>query len=167
MSDHFTTLRSKGLNWSIYGTDPHWLTDRCRDWWLMMKRKTFLNYREYKNYFIYEMLCMIRYHLHNLQNVKNTHGGVLTLVKLQFWACNFINSNTPPWIFFMFFKLHKCYQIVQSVLYITHMIMKNSLGERNDRRKALSLIYSQHRCQTFSPPQISDKPRADFKTAQS
>ena len=29
------------------------------------------------------MLCAIWYHLYNLKNVKNTHGGVLPLVKLQ------------------------------------------------------------------------------------
>ena len=29
------------------------------------------------------MRCAIWYHLHNLKNVKNTHGGVLPLVKLQ------------------------------------------------------------------------------------
>ena len=29
------------------------------------------------------MLCAIWYHLHNLKNVKNTHGGVLLLVQLQ------------------------------------------------------------------------------------
>ena len=28
------------------------------------------------------MRCAIWYHLHNLKNVKNTHGGVLILVKL-------------------------------------------------------------------------------------
>ena len=33
------------------------------------------------------MLCAISYHLHNLENVKNTHGGVLLLVKLQAEAC--------------------------------------------------------------------------------
>ena len=27
--------------------------------------------------------CAILYHLYNLKNVKNTHGGVLLLVKLQ------------------------------------------------------------------------------------
>ena len=27
--------------------------------------------------------CAIWYHFHNLKNVKNTHGGVLLLVKLQ------------------------------------------------------------------------------------
>ena len=29
------------------------------------------------------MFCSIWYHLYNLKNVKNTHGGVLLLVKLQ------------------------------------------------------------------------------------
>ena len=60
------------------------------------------------------MLCAIWYNLHNLKNVKNTHGGVLLLVKLvlllgklQAESCNFTKSNTPPWAFFMFFKLHK------------------------------------------------------------
>ena len=29
------------------------------------------------------MRCAIWWHLYNLKNVKNTHGGVLILVKLQ------------------------------------------------------------------------------------
>ena len=29
------------------------------------------------------MRCAIWYHLYNLKNLKNTHGGVLILVKLQ------------------------------------------------------------------------------------
>ena len=44
------------------------------------------------------------YHSYNLKNVKNT-PGVLLLVKLQAVACNFTKSNTPPWVFFTFFKL--------------------------------------------------------------
>ena len=32
---------------------------------------------------VYVMGCAIWYHLHNLKNLKNTHGGVLILVKLQ------------------------------------------------------------------------------------
>ena len=31
----------------------------------------------------YIMIYAIWYHLHNLKNVKNSHGGVLLLVKLQ------------------------------------------------------------------------------------
>ena len=31
----------------------------------------------------YVMFCTIWYHLYNLKNVKNTHGGVLLLVQLQ------------------------------------------------------------------------------------
>ena len=45
------------------------------------------------------MRCAIWYHLHNLKNMKNTHGGVLYLVKLQASATK---SNTPPWVFFVF-----------------------------------------------------------------
>ena len=45
------------------------------------------------------MRCAIWYHLYNLKHVKNTHGGVLLLVKSQAKACNFNKSNTPPWLF--------------------------------------------------------------------
>ena len=55
--------------------------------------------------------CAICYSLHNLKNVKNTHGGVLILVKLQAEACNFTKTNTPPWVFFTFLKLYKWYEI--------------------------------------------------------
>ena len=63
------------------------------------------------------MLCAIWYHLRNLKNIKNTHGGVLLLVKLQPKVCNFSKSNTPPWLLFTFFKLCKWYQIAQSITY--------------------------------------------------
>ena len=33
--------------------------------------------------FKYVIFCAISYHLYNFKNVKNTHGGVLLLVKLQ------------------------------------------------------------------------------------
>ena len=53
------------------------------------------------------MRCAIWYYLHNLKNVKNTHGSVLILVKLQAEACNFTKINTAPWVLFTFFKLYK------------------------------------------------------------
>ena len=34
--------------------------------------------------------------------MKNTHGGVLLLVKLQTEACNFTKSNTSPFVFSRF-----------------------------------------------------------------
>ena len=61
------------------------------------------------------MRCTIWYHLYNLKNMKNIHGGVLLLVQAE--ACNFTNSNTPPWMFFTFFKLYKWYQIAQRITY--------------------------------------------------
>ena len=62
-----------------------------------------------------EMLRVIWYHLYNLKNVKNTHEGVLLLVKLQVLVCSSTKNNTPPWAFFTFFKLYKCYQIAQRI----------------------------------------------------
>ena len=58
--------------------------------------------------FSYVMRCSIQYHLYNLKNVKNAHGGVLSLVK---------KSNAPPWVFFTFFKSYKWYQIAQRTTY--------------------------------------------------
>ena len=51
-----------------------------------------------------KMRCAIWYHLCNLKNVENTYGGVLHLIKWQAEASNFNKSNTPPWVFFTFFK---------------------------------------------------------------
>ena len=61
--------------------------------------------------------CAIWYNLYNLKNVKNTHGGVLLLAKLQAKGCSFTKSSTPPWVFFTFFKLYKWYQIMQNISY--------------------------------------------------
>ena len=56
--------------------------------------------------------------------MKNIHGGVLILVKLQSSACNFTKINTPPWVFFTFFKLYEWYQIAQSTTsyWVSHLI---------------------------------------------
>ena len=42
------------------------------------------------------MFCAIWYHLYNLKNVKNTHGGVLLLVKLQAFKVNNKGPRTTP-----------------------------------------------------------------------
>ena len=65
----------------------------------------------------YVMRCAIWYHWYNLKSVKNTHGGVLILVKLQALACNFTRINAPSWVFFTFLKLYKWYQIAQWTTY--------------------------------------------------
>ena len=61
------------------------------------------------SFFVDDMHCAIWYHLYNFKNEKSTHGGALLLVKSQALACNFTESNTPPWVFFTFFKLYKLY----------------------------------------------------------
>ena len=67
------------------------------------------------------IFCAIWYHLYNLKNVKNTHGGVK---KTNAEACNVTKSNTPPWVFFTLFKLYKWYQFAQRIT--------NMLGFRKD-----------------------------------
>ena len=62
-----------------------------------------------------ETFYAISHQLYNLKNMKNTHGGVLLLVKLHAEFFNFTKSNTPPRVTFTFFKLYKWYQIAQSV----------------------------------------------------
>ena len=44
----------------------------------------------------YVMRCAIWHHLYNFKNVKNTHEGVLLLVKLQARAWNFPKNNNRP-----------------------------------------------------------------------
>ena len=68
---------------------------------------------------IYVMRYAIWYHLYNLKNVKNTHKGVLILVKLQSEAYNFTKINTPSWVFFTYFKLYKWYHIAQRTTYLS------------------------------------------------
>ena len=39
----------------------------------------------------------------------------VTFIKNQAEACNFIKSNSLPWVFFTFFRLYKWHQIAQSI----------------------------------------------------
>ena len=73
----------------------------------------------------------IWYHLHNLKNAKNTHGGVLILVKLQVESCNFTKIKTPPWVFFTFLKLHKWYHIAQSITYCSFAVQQYKYGRKS------------------------------------
>ena len=70
---------------------------------------------------LYVMRCAIWYYLYNFKNMKNSRRWVLLLEKLQALACNFTKSNTPPWLFFMFLKLYKWYQIAQHISYVPSM----------------------------------------------
>ena len=70
-------------------------------------RKNSLTISQYYNYFLdilikrsqviknqckYVVRCAICYHLYNLKNIKNTHGGVLILVKLRHRCDNILVS---------------------------------------------------------------------------
>ena len=64
----------------------------------LRNKESLSNWRYY-----YVMLYAIWYHLKNFKNVKNTHGRVLLVVKLQASACNFTKSNTSSWVILYFF----------------------------------------------------------------
>ena len=72
---------------------------------------------------VFVMLRVIWYHLHDLKNMRNTHRGVLLLVKLQASKCNFTKSNSPPWVFFTFLnctngtKPCKTYHLTVGILF--------------------------------------------------
>ena len=91
----------------------------------------------------------IWYHLYNSKNVKNTHGRVLILIKLQALACNFTKINTPPWVFFTFFELYKWYQIAQRItnsfndfiLWAGAFLCFHSLGSFEKRIESLRSFY--------------------------
>ena len=68
----------------------------------MIKGNSLDNFRVRTLFLIitYELLYAVWYHLYSLKNVKNTYGGALLLAKP-------VTPNTPPWVFFTFFKLYK------------------------------------------------------------
>ena len=65
-----------------------------------------------------DTLCTTWYYLDNLKKVKNTHGVVLLLVKMQVYACNFTKVTIPHACFSRFLtftndtNLHKASQIL-------------------------------------------------------
>ena len=60
-----------------------------------------------------DMWCVSRF--------RYTYGGVLILVNLQAQACNFTKINTPPRVFFTFFKFYKWCQIVKRTRYCSYI----------------------------------------------
>ena len=89
---------------------------------------------------LYVVLCTIQYHVYNLKNVKNTHGGVLLSVKF---------SNTPPWVFFTFFKLYQWYQIAQSTTYFVAKVL--DAPSKSGFHQFLCMIYNSILYQNTSP----------------
>ena len=62
------------------------------------------------------MRCSIWYHLYNLKNVINTHGGVLILVKLQ-----------------LYIKLLFCFREVPGITELLNPLHPAVVAERNAR----------------------------------
>ena len=65
-----------------------------------------------------------------LKNAKNTHGGVLLLVKLHVEANNVTKSKTPLWVLFTIFKLCKWHWIVENVIYFINVFWRINFGPK-------------------------------------
>ena len=78
----------------------------------------------------YKMLCAIWYHLYNIKNKKNTHGGGLHLVKLQAWVLLSVKLQAfrkiPPWMFFTFFTL----QLYQFSIHTMVLVLRHSFWKQ-------------------------------------
>ena len=132
------------------------------DWGLYHQTRT-----DNHNNWAFVMRCAIWYHLYNLNKVKNIHGGVLILVKvkLQAEACNFTKINTPPWVFFLFFKLYKWHQIAQCTTFVEAQTLTMNLKWKKSgiSRFQISFELSQIIWQISNKFSIKSNNVADFK----
>ena len=94
ISSMFMTFSFSLWIWLLY------IQNFC-SWQICKPTRIILAKGKYKTFL---MLCAIWYHLHNLKNVKNTHGVMLILVKLQAEAYN-SKCHTPLWLFQRFFQI--------------------------------------------------------------
>ena len=79
----------------------------------------------------------------SIAHSENTHGEGLLLVKLKALACNFTKSNTLPWLFFMFLKLHKWYQLAQRISYVFNEV---DFTELLGKKCNTALVYMELYC---------------------
>ena len=56
------------------------------------------------------------------------------------FSCNFTESNSPPWVFFTFFKLYKWHQIAQSIRYVLDISLIQSILSNQKIMKLLENI---------------------------
>ena len=57
--------------------------------------------------------------------VRACYAKMKTCLFVKAEACNFTKINTPPWVFFTFFKLYKCYQIAQRTTFLQKPSLEN------------------------------------------
>ena len=74
-----------------------------------------------------EQTTLVRLHLALLGLFRTCNNIFIIINQCRFFyfydrpryskSLNFTKCNTPPWVFFMFFKLYKWYQIAQNITY--------------------------------------------------
>ena len=72
-------------------------------------------------------------------NVNDTRGAVLCLAKLQTEACNFTESNTPPWCLSRFSKLYNGTKLRE----VSHMFKMSNTGTKTRSIHVVQSFYCQ------------------------
>ena len=84
------------------------------------------------------------HHLVPFKSMKNTHGGVLLLIKLLGLVCNCTKRIFPSFGIFHIFQIYKWYQIAQRVSYGLRIIacIANFFKAKFDSGKIFSKVFS-------------------------
>ena len=116
--------------------DPFSHSDKfnCKVQWICIKILSSWNTVFSGLTLISEILWVIWYHLCNLKNVKNTHEGVLLLVKLQTETCYFTKSNIPSSVFFTFCNGSKSRKASQLVIRARSLVVSDLWPETKGSR---------------------------------
>ena len=111
------------------------------------------------------MRCAIWHHPYNLKSMKNTHGGVLILVRLQAKACkawNFAKINATPWVFFTFLKFYRWYQIVQRITFVPSISYERYLQTQSYMDNMTKIVNIHRKKTTTSDTNKSNKRLCNF-----
>ena len=70
------------------------------------------------NHNLFALILRVKLHFKNTNEIRFAQFGAICTI-LKTWkrpieAC-YTQRNTPPWVFYTFFKLHKWYQIAQNI----------------------------------------------------
>ena len=89
----------------------------------MINSKLVSNYVKYKQFQITTgatncILLVGGFRATSKNALKSQNQQMFSTYVMRCVACNFTKSNTLPWVFFMFLKFYKWYQIAQRITYL-------------------------------------------------
>ena len=93
-------------------------------WFIILAFRSSIIICCYGLFFTYVVRCAIWVPFVQFKKREKHLWRSVNFSKVAGLACNFTKINTPPWVFFTFFKLYKWYLSVQSITYVIHIKWK-------------------------------------------